>query len=147
MAIRDTAKKPYIQDRDTNVFVGMDYPLHRSESADGWFAGTSTTIEAVKTNIRLLLSTEKGERLMQPNLGLGLRRYLFEQFNDDAVFAIQRDIVDTMGFWMPFVEIKDIQINMMEEGDVGKNALVVKVIFNITKDPTTLESVQVEIGD
>jgi len=147
MAIRDTVRKPYIQDRDTNVFVGMDYPLHKSDASDGWFAGTSTTIEAVKTNIRLLLSTEKGERLMQPNLGLGLRRFLFEQFNNETVISVQTEIVDAMEFWMPFVEIKDIQVNMMEEGDVGKNAMVVKVIFNITRDPTTLESVQVEIGD
>ena len=52
MAIRDTTIKPYIQDRDENVFIGIDYPFHKSSGVEGWFKSTSTTIEAVKNNIR-----------------------------------------------------------------------------------------------
>ena len=69
MAFRDTTKKPYVFDRDTDVFIGIDYPFHKSSGPDGWFKSTSTTIEAVKNNIKMLLSTDKGERLLQPNLG------------------------------------------------------------------------------
>ena len=53
MAIRDTTIKPYIQDRDENVFIGIDYPFHKSSGVEGWFKSTSTTIEAVKNNINL----------------------------------------------------------------------------------------------
>ena len=72
MAIRDTTIKPFIQDRDDNIFVGIDYPFHKSNGVEGWFKSTATTIEAVKNNIKLLLQTERGERLMQPNLGVAL---------------------------------------------------------------------------
>ena len=43
------------------------------DGADGWFASTKTTVEAVKHNIKNLLLTQKGERYFQPNLGINLR--------------------------------------------------------------------------
>ena len=77
MAIRDTSRKPYIEDNDTKVKIGIDLPIRRGDDLDGFFATTSTTIEAVKNNIRNLLQTEEGERFFQPNLGIGLRKILF----------------------------------------------------------------------
>ena len=147
MAIRDTKKKPFIEDRDDNIFIGIDLPFRRSDGKEGYFASTITTIEAVKNNIRNLVRTNKGERLMQPQLGLNLRNYLFEQFTDELVFSIQNDIVDTFKLWLPFVEIRDIQINMDENDSIGKNKMNINIVFNITRDPDTLESVQVEIGE
>ena len=52
MALKDTSRKPYIQDNDTSVKVGIDLPIRISDTTDGFFATTSTTIEAVKNNIR-----------------------------------------------------------------------------------------------
>ena len=52
MAIRDTTKKPYIEDRDSNIFVGIDYPFHKSNGVEGWFASTDTTIKAVKNDLK-----------------------------------------------------------------------------------------------
>ena len=72
MAIKDTTKKPYIIDRDDKIFVGIDLPFRKSEGRDGWFTSTTTTIEAVKNNIKNLLQTQKGERFMQPFLGINL---------------------------------------------------------------------------
>ena len=147
MAIKDTTRKPYIEDNDENIFIGIDLPFRRSDGKEGYFASTTTTIEAVKNNIRNLVRTNKGERLMQPQLGLNLRNYLFEQFTDETVLSIQNDIVDVFKLWMPFVEIRDIQINMDENDSIGKNKMNINIVFNITRDPDTLESVQVEIGE
>ena len=83
MAVKDTSRKPYIQDNDTNVKVGIDLPIRRGNGADGFFATTATTIEAVKNNIRNLLQTNEGERFFQPNLGMNFRRFLFEQMTDE----------------------------------------------------------------
>ena len=77
MAVLDTSKKPFIQDRDDNIYIGIDLPFRKSESGEGYFASTSTTIDAVKNNVRTLLSTDKGERIFQPNLGVDLRRFIW----------------------------------------------------------------------
>ena len=148
MAIKDTTRKPFIEDNDENIFIGIDLPFRRSDGKEGYFASTTTTIEAVKNNIKNLVQTNKGERFMQPELGLNLRSYMFEQVTDETIINIQNDIVDTFKVWLPFVEIQDIQVSANETDDIGRNKLLINIIFNITKDPTSLESVQVEItGD
>ena len=148
MAIKDTTRKPFIEDNDDNIFIGLDLPFRRSNGVEGYFASTSTTIEAVKNNIRMILNTNQGERLMQPTLGIDLKKYLFDQFTDDTVFAIQNEITDLFKFWLPFVGIKALTVDMNELNDAtGRNTLNIKILFNIIQDPGTLESVQVEIGE
>jgi len=148
MAIKDTTRKPFIDDNDENIFIGIDLPFYKSNGVDGWFASTKTTIEAVKNNIKNLLQTHSGERLMQPLLGLNLRQYLFEQVNEDTKFAIQQSIVDKFRIWLPFVNIQDIEVIMnIDDTSLTKNTMNVKILFNIVQDPSTLESVQVEIGE
>ena len=147
MAIKDLSKKPFIEDRDNNVFIGIDLPFRKSDGIEGWFASTTTTIKAVKNNIRNLLNTHKGERYMQPNIGLNLRKFQFEQFTDELRLQIENDILDTFEFWLPFVQVRDLKVQMSDAtaGSVNNNKLIISVVFNITRDPNTLESVQVEI--
>ena len=147
MAIKDTTRKPYIQDNDTNVKVGIDLPVRRGTGLDGFFATTSTTIEAVKNNIRNLLQTEEGERFFQPNLGIGLRKILFEHITNENLIGVQDTILDKMEFWLPFVEIRDIQVLTSDElTSIGANEIRVKILFNIKQDPNTLDSITLSFG-
>ena len=148
MAIKDTSRKPYIEDNDTNIKIGIDLPIRRGSDIDGFFATTSTTIEAVKNNIRNLLQTEEGERFFQPNLGIGLRRVLFDQITDESLIGIQDSILDKMELWLPFVEVRDIQvISNINDDSINGNTIRIKIIFNIKQDPNTLQSVQIVVSD
>ena len=111
MPILDRRNNQFVEDQDTRVSVGIDFPFGRVPNQDGYFKTTKTTIESVKNNIRLLLKTEKGERLFQPNLGLALRGFLFEQINEDTNILIENEIVDTFEKWLPFVEIRELDVN------------------------------------
>jgi phage baseplate assembly protein W len=144
MAIKDTSKKPYIIDRDSNVTVGIDLPV-RIGSEDGAIAGTSTTIEAVKNNIRNLLQTNPGERLMQPNLGVELRNIIFEPITESTLLLIQDTILDSFELWLPFVEVKDIQI-INDNSRTDINQVAVKIDFNIKRDPSTSDSVSINFS-
>ena len=142
MAIKDISRKPFIEDNDTNVKIGIDLPIRRGDDKDGFFASTSTTIEAVKNNIRNLLQTEEGERFFQPNLGLGLRSLLFEHITSENLITVQDAILDKMELWLPFVEVRDIQVLSTDDStDVGVNEIRIKISFNIKQDPNTLDSV------
>ena len=143
MAIRDTnkTKKPYLVDRDEDVYIGLDFPLHRGDDRNGNFASTFTTLEAVKVNATNLLQTELGERVMQPNLGVQLKQFLFEPFTEDVKMSIQNSIVDTFSVWLPFVTIVTLDVEM---SDV--NTLKIFVEFVLNRDQDTVESVQVIIG-
>ena len=110
MPILDRRTNQLVEDQDTRVSVGIDFPFGRQPNQDGYFKTTKTTVESVKNNIRLLLQTEQGERAFQPFLGMGLKRFVFEQITEDTKIQIENDIVDTFETWLPFVELRNIEI-------------------------------------
>ena len=147
MAIKDISRKPYSEDNDTKVKIGIDLPIRRDELSDGFFASTSTTIESVKNNIRNLLSTNEGERFFQPNLGINLRTLLFEHITNENLIGVQDAILDKLDFWLPFVEVRDIEVLSKDSTtDIGTNEIRVKILFNIKQDPNTLDSMTLDFS-
>jgi phage baseplate assembly protein W len=147
MAVKDTSRKPYIEDNDTKVKIGIDLPIRRGDGLDGFFASTSTTIEAVKNNIRNLLQTNEGERFFQPNLGLNLRTLLFEHITNENLIGVQDAILDKIEFWLPFVEVRNIEVLSRDNTtDIGVNEIRVKILFNIKQDPNTLDSITLDFS-
>ena len=141
MPILDRRNNQLIEDKDTRVSVGLNFPISRAPgNQDGFFSTSKTTIESIKNNIRLLLQTQKGERMFQPNLGMGIRRFLFEQITEDTQVQIENDIVDTFATWLHFVELREINIDLAEQ---DQNKINIKIVFNIKRAPNTIESVGV----
>ena len=146
MAIPNTSVKRFIEDVDTRVSVGLDLPLGRQPGTpDGYFTSTKTTIDAVKNDIKLLLMTQKGERLMQPNLGLNLRRHLFEQYTEELRQTIQDEVMNTISSWLPFVQVVKLDVAAGGQDEFGKNTIRIRIDFSLNKDPRNLESVSIDI--
>jgi len=139
MPIPNNKTNQFINDKDTRVSVGIDFPLGLVSGGDGYFATTKTTIDAVKTNIRLLLQTNRGERLFQPNLGMNLKQLLFEQASDETTIQIENNIVDVFQIWLPFVQLQNINIDRRDD----INQININIEFNISRAPNSLDSVQV----
>ena len=139
MPILDRRKDRFVEDQDTRVSVGIDFPFGRVGNGDGYFKTTKTTIDAIKNNIKLLLQTNQGERMFQPNLGMNLRNLLFEQMTEDLTIQIENNIVDVFERWLPFVELRNIDIENRNELSQVK----INIEFNIRRTPNSLESVQV----
>ena len=141
MAILDNRINQRIEDKDTRVSVGIELPFGRKPgTGDGYFTSTKTTMDAIKNNIKTLLLTERGERLFQPNLGMNLRRFLFEQITQNTVIEIENDIVSTFEKWLPFVQLNDIRVDI---GNQDKNHIKIGIDFNVVNIPTELQSVGV----
>ena len=145
MPILDKRTNQFIEDQDTRVSVGIDFPIARVPNQDGYFKTTKTTIDAIKNNIKLLLQTEQGERVFQPTLGMGLKRFVFEQITENTSIEIENNIVDVFETWLPFVELKDIQTNI-DSTNQEQNKIKINITFSIKKSPTSLESVEVALG-
>ena len=144
MPILDRRTNQLIEDQDTRVSVGIDFPFARVPNQDGYFKTTKTTVESIKNNIRLLLQTERGERVFQPNLGMRLRQLVFEQITENTTIEIENDIVDVFETWLPFVELQDINVNI-DSSNGEQNKINIKIVFNITRAPGSMESVQVTL--
>ena len=141
MAILDKNKNNFVVDRQNEKFIGLKLPLVLD---NGQKASTLTTLEAVKQNVLNLCSTELGERVMQPNLGINLKKYLFEPYSEDIVVQIQNTIVTSINYWLPFVQVNDVIVKM---SDSERSTMEISVDFSLKKDPNTNESIQIQVGE
>jgi len=84
------------------------------DSIDGYYKLNKTLGEVMKQNIKMVVLTSPGERIMQPNFGVGLRNYLFEQ--DSSVFpALKRRIENQVRKYVPYVRIVEISLINLQD--------------------------------
>ena len=69
------------------------------------FALTKTYEEMIKQNLKNLVLTSPGERIMDINFGVGIRNYLFEQNVQEVYETIEERVREQAITYMPFVEI------------------------------------------
>ena len=87
------------------------------DDADG-YALNKTHKEMIKQNLKMLMLTIPGERIMEPNFGVGLITYLFEQDTVATYSAIETKIAEQIDLYMPFVDIVELNFydaNMIPE--------------------------------
>jgi phage baseplate assembly protein W len=146
MAIIDTSiSGSTIENRDLDIFIGIDLPFYKSNGTEGYFASTKTTLQAVKNNLINLLKTERGERYFQPSLGLNLRSFLFQPIVPGLEDTIKEEIMSTMSLWLPFVNVKNMIVSLTESDSVDRNKIKIDITFSLSDIPNVLESVQIEI--
>ena len=136
-------------DDDPDVRIGVNLPFTR-DNKTGWFDQSFTTLDAAKSNLRNLLLTMKGERLMQPNFGTDLMKLVFEQDDGTLVDRIRETIIDAVEFWLPYLNINTIEVNdSVESDDMNFNRFNIKLVFSIKNIPDIYESITftVETGN
>jgi len=111
----------YVLDRkvvkDTKEFndfaYGITLPVQRGNT--GYFNQAFSSFEQAKSNLKNLLLTKKGERVMQPNFGTGLQALLFEQMDDEFETKLEETITKNVSYWLPYITIRQIDIEMTDE--------------------------------
>jgi phage baseplate assembly protein W len=59
----------------------------------------------IKQNLKMLLLTNPGERVMIPDFGVGIQSYLFENFSETTYVQIENDIREQVGKYLPVVTV------------------------------------------
>jgi hypothetical protein len=112
--------------------LSVALPLVTSEIFGAYNLNTNF-FELAKQNLKMLVLTIPGERIMDPDFGIGLRRYLFEQNTSDTYDKITERILEQTGLYLPYIEINDIQYAIPEDNpDLYPHNLSVNIIFTIT---------------
>jgi phage baseplate assembly protein W len=128
------------------VGVSVKLPLQK-DSNDGAFQLNKTIVDAVKQNFKMLLLTEEGEKVMDVNFGVGLRRELFENFSLSTSQTIRERIVSKTKTYLPFVRITNIFFGdslELNPEDIDKNQLSISIEYEI--EPLKfLDKVQIKV--
>ena len=118
--------------KDTQEFndyaYGITLPVQRGKT--GMFAQAFSSFEQAKSNLKNLLLTSKGERMLQPNFGTGLKSLLFEQNDDQLAENIEKVITSSVSFWLPYINIDEI-VNKMTNEMKDNNRADVSVKFTV----------------
>jgi len=89
---------------------GLTPELPLSIDFNGGFQLLTTYKRLVAQNLRMLLLTIPGERVMLPEFGVGLHQMLFEADVSTSRDKIAGRIRGQVGAYLPYVEIRDIKI-------------------------------------
>ena len=110
-------------DINKNVTIGVAFPLDNVNM----FKGTQTLKEQVKSNLINLLLTEPGERVNEPNFGVGLKNLLFEPNLD--VEILKEKINTQIEFYIPTISLSGVDVNSIE--DEYKLFIIISYSFNL----------------
>ena len=127
MAYIDGNKRISPLDINKNVTIGVAFPLDNVNM----FKGTQTVKEQVKSNLINLLLTEPGERINEPNFGVGLKNLLFEQNPDIEI--LKEKINTQIEYYIPLISLSDVNMNF--END--KYLLYIIISYNFNLDGST----------
>ena len=105
---------------------GVKLPL-RHTTSDGYEMnkGLKATI---KQNLKMLVLTNPGERVMDPNYGVGIMGYLFENFGSNTYQQISTRIREQTSAYMPMVQIVNITFDSSNQ---DLNRLGIKIVYQV----------------
>lgn len=90
--------------------ISVKLPL-TYDKMDGPFKLNKNIQETVKQNFKNLILTNSGERLMDPAFGLGIYKFLFENYTQSTAQEIKVEAKNQAKKYMPFLEIQDFIIS------------------------------------
>lgn len=83
-------------------------------------------------NLKMLVLTIPGERVMDTNFGVGLASFLFELNSMSTRDSISAKIQEQVSEYLPYIEILNIMYHSsLEDPTVSEHFLSIKIEFNI----------------
>ena len=116
-------------DLQKNIAIGVSLPFN----GPGVFKSTYTTKDQIKSNLINLLLTDTGERVMNPNFGTNLKRFLFEGITDSSLDLLKNNILISILNYIS--EITVTNITLVPDTDNNLINLTIEYYLNISQTP------------
>ena len=123
-------------DRNDDVYIGLEFPL--DHNLTGFFRQSKTIQEQVKSNIKNLLLTSKGERVFQPDFGCDLKNVIFEQIDIQSLDEVDESIREALSTWLPYVNINDL---ILVQDESNPNEITISLEYSTTLQPDALDNI------
>ncbi len=87
-------------------------------NASQWNFDSGSDIQVLKSSVKMLLITAKGERVMQPTYGTSLRRIVFEPNTSSITTVIRQEIDEALAQFEPRVVLNSFDVQRLPTKDV-----------------------------
>jgi len=106
------------------------------DAVDGFYKLNKTFGEVAKQNIKMIVLTAPGERMMNPDFGVGIRNYLFDPLGANGNYEkLSTKITDQVSKYAPYVKIRSVNLIPLNEetgiGGMDRNYLGVRINYYI----------------
>ena len=102
-----------------------------SDNTDGVYSMNKTALDSIKQDLKMLVLTNPGERMMIPEYGVGLRRFLFDQNTQVLKSKISDTISAQISRYMSFIKLVNLDI---ANDSIDENAIKIKIEYIITSN-------------
>ena len=90
--------------------------------------GLTTERNEIEQAIFIILSTNRGERVMRPDFGCGLFELVFAPNNSQTAAQARRYVEEALGMWEPRIQLQQVQVRQDPERD---NALLIEIAYEV----------------
>jgi len=130
--------------------INLKFPLKSYRR--GFFQGNTDTISAVRENIKTLLLTLKGERVMHAEMGTNipvLQGQLFEPISRDETFEnIRLEIETAIQSYLPYIRVLNIRmITQEEEPTLGNNKIRISMTYAISDQSALSDTINLTLNN
>tara|TARA_R110002110_G_scaffold143381_1_gene332196 strand:+ start:1018 stop:1386 length:369 start_codon:yes stop_codon:yes gene_type:complete len=101
-------------------------PLRR-DYEDG-FGLTKSFTELASQNLKNIVLTSPGERVMDPEFGVGIRRYLFRNDVSSIKGEIKGRVKSQVRKYLPYLDVISVDISSLDD----HNTMHVRISYKIT---------------
>ena len=84
--------------------------------------------EDIRQSIMIIMGTEPGERIMRPDFGAGLNRFVFEPANTTTMALIQTRVHDALVDWEPRIEVQAVKVTVDAN---ERNLLLIEITYRV----------------
>ena len=109
-----------------------EYPLKLSNQ-DGAYKSIKEIKQNIKQNVLFLIATSPGEWPGNPELGVGVRNYLFSTYGTQEMLQVHSRIKDQFSRFLPFLEVKSELIDVDVYGNklIDSNEIKLRITYKI----------------
>jgi phage baseplate assembly protein W len=135
-----------VKDLIQNQHKGLSIGFSNSDT-DGLFQKNYSTRKQYAENIKNLILTRKGERIMNPLFGCDIHRVLFEPIVEGQIEnKIEAAIEQAVNYWIPEVNIDEIIFDFTEN-DIDNHTINFNIVFSLKSNPDITDNVEVSIKE
>tara|TARA_R110002110_G_scaffold29921_1_gene106154 strand:- start:126 stop:626 length:501 start_codon:yes stop_codon:yes gene_type:complete len=137
--------------------VGLAYPLVRTRDivvtsilqknkvTQATYFGKSTGQELIKNNLQQLIKTEKGERVMLPDYGLALKKYVFEPLDETTYELLKQDILSNIRKYFSIAKVIKLSV-LADPNSVDSNQLLINLTIQILDESLDIFDIEAKVG-
>jgi Bacteriophage baseplate protein W len=111
----------------TKAFLGVGWAFPPRVEADGVIA-EAIYEEDIRQAIRIIIFTNRGERLMRPDFGAGLNEFIFANVNTTTMALVETRVRESLITFEPRIDVEDVNVT----ADASeRNKLLVDLTYRV----------------